>query len=41
MTGTNLLNLRNLKKFITNENFVTKDIKGLEFNPLTNKWKKK
>ena len=29
-----------LEKILTNEKFVTTDIKGLEFNPLTNKWKK-
>ena len=29
-----------LEKILLSKNFVTKDIKGLEFNPIKNKWKK-
>jgi 2-polyprenyl-6-hydroxyphenyl methylase/3-demethylubiquinone-9 3-methyltransferase len=29
-----------LEKILQNKNFSTVDIKGLEFNPITNKWKK-
>jgi 2-polyprenyl-6-hydroxyphenyl methylase/3-demethylubiquinone-9 3-methyltransferase len=29
-----------LEKILQNENFSTVDVKGLEFNPILNKWKK-
>ena len=29
-----------LEQFLLNEKFSTVDVKGLEFNPLTNKWKR-
>ena len=29
-----------LEKFLTDQNFSTLDVKGLSFNPITNKWKK-
>ena len=29
-----------LQRKLTDKNFLTNDIKGLQFNPITNKWKK-
>ena len=32
--------LEKLQKKLNKENFTTSDIKGLEFNPIWNKWKR-
>ena len=40
MIGINLLKPEELEKFLSQEKFSTLDIKGLKFNPFTNKWKK-